>query len=135
MNSSYDQIQDILINSANKEEDLFALFSRWGKDYLYSHVICLDFGLDNFLIKKILKDVNKKEAKDIQKQKFPEELEKWVSNIPTKRLLVMFNKKRNDKDNIFFCMKKELATREHVNNKQESKEIRRKQNKKKTSKL
>lgn len=130
----YNQIQLILINSAEIEKELLKLFKKWGKDSLYCHVLHLDFGKHNQLIKSLIEKISAVESAKIKKMKFPEEMTEYVKSLNTRRLLSLYNKSRSKQDLMFFCMKSELSNREHIPNKIESKEIRRKNSKKRTSK-
>lgn len=132
--SIFDQIQDILINSSNKDSDLYRLLKQQGKDKLFNLVLPLDFGLYNNLIKQIVLKICQEESDQIKKMKFSTEMSKYVSELPTKRLLSFYNKKRSNQDELFFCMRLELSKREHVLNKIESKQKRRLDSKKKKSK-
>jgi hypothetical protein len=130
----YNQIQLILINSSETEKELLKLFKKWGKDRLYSQVLHLDFGKHNQLIKSLIEQVSAIESAKIKKMKFPQEMKEYVKSLNTRRLLSLYNKSRSKPDLMFFCMKNELSQREHIPNKIESKEIRRKNSKKRTSK-
>lgn len=135
MISTYERIQVILKLSKNPLQELKLFFTGLGKATLFNFVKPLNFGEDQNLINQVIDEVSRFETKQNSRRKFPVEMEEYVKGLPTRQLLKRFNGQRNNPDDLFFCMKKELLTREHIPNKPEAREIRKERAKKKSNKL
>lgn len=135
MLSNYERIQSILNFSTNPIKELKIIFASWGKDYLFNFIKPLNFGADQELINSLITEICIVENIKLKNKKFDSELSQYIKSLPTRKLLKMLKTQRCNKDELFYCIKKELLTREHIPNKIESKEIRKSKAKKKITKL